>query len=229
MRQLSLRNALAHAGRACNDVSGKHPKHDNGLPTLEVDNYQRKRKYDVMEEPCAKDPQRAAKRTGTHGGVDSVSGLHQRRLSVAVPSVRVPLPVGPPALRAGGWNDLGDGARVGWWPRALAGVAQCMLLALLRNVPWQEHSVRVMGRVVPQPRLVALYADAPSLSYTYSGLTLLPMPWISELLEVRAALHKLLGADTVEFNTCLLNHYRDGRDQIRWHAGMRCVVFILTR
>jgi hypothetical protein len=34
-----------------------------------------------------------------------------------------------------------------------------------------------MGRRVQQPRQICYFADSPTLTYTYSGLTLSPLPW----------------------------------------------------
>lgn len=86
--------------------------------------------------------------------------------------------------------------------------------ALLDLVPWEQRRVRVYGREVPQPRLVAWFGD-PGRSYTYSGLTLDPSPWTSLLVELRSACEAIAG---VAFNSGLANLYRDGRDSLSWHA-----------
>ncbi|MFZ0254318.1 MAG: alpha-ketoglutarate-dependent dioxygenase AlkB [Gammaproteobacteria bacterium] len=86
--------------------------------------------------------------------------------------------------------------------------------SLLHNIPWQQHTVTVYGRSLPAPRLSAWYGD-PGASYRYSGLRLQPLPWIQTLLEVKAAAQALAGVD---FNSVLLNLYRDGRDSVGWHS-----------
>lgn len=53
------------------------------------------------------------------------------------------------------------------------------------EVGWEHREVRVMGRRVMQPRLVAYMADDPSLCYTYSGLTLPTLPWSPAVAEVK--------------------------------------------
>lgn len=85
---------------------------------------------------------------------------------------------------------------------------------LVAKVPWQQHHVRVFGRDVPQPRLVAWFGD-PDRRYTYSGLTLEPLRWTEPLTALRSRCEEL--ADT-RFNSGLANLYRDGKDSVAWHA-----------
>lgn len=42
---------------------------------------------------------------------------------------------------------------------------------------WQQRDLVIFGRTVAQPRLIAYMADPTTPPYTYSGLTLQPMPW----------------------------------------------------
>ncbi len=53
------------------------------------------------------------------------------------------------------------------------------------EVAWESRKVRVMGRVVDQPRLIAYMADDPGIKYTYSGLTLDPKPWSPAVAEIK--------------------------------------------
>ena len=87
-----------------------------------------------------------------------------------------------------------------------------LLRVLTAETPWEQRSVRIQGREVPQPRLVSWHGDA---AYSYSGLTLRPNPWTPLLLRMRESLRALTGAD---FNSVLLNRYRGGRDSIGMHA-----------
>lgn len=41
--------------------------------------------------------------------------------------------------------------------------AAALFEQLRRELPWEQRSVRVMGRTVPQPRLIAYQADGPEL------------------------------------------------------------------
>lgn len=115
-----------------------------------------------------------------------------------------------------GLTDLGDLAAVNYLPRTWSPAASARLLIELKDeVAWEHREVRVMGRTVMQPRLVAYMADDTSLAYTYSGLTLTPLPWSPAVQEIKAALEASSGAS---FNSCLLNLYRDGSDTMGWHS-----------
>ena len=89
------------------------------------------------------------------------------------------------------------------------------IFARLRSeTAWQQRSIHIMGRTVRQPRLTAWYGD-PEASYTYSGLKHDPLPWTETLTLIREQLFDMLGA---QFNSVLLNLYRDGNDSIGFHS-----------
>lgn len=121
----------------------------------------------------------------------------------------------PHILQAPGWTDLGQQSELGWWPGSLAAGAEHYMTSLQGGTPWQQRQVRIMGRMVPQPRLVALMADGPHLRYTYTGLTLEPIQWSGVVLQIKQHVEELTGA---KYNTCLLNYYRSGSDHISWHS-----------
>ena len=85
---------------------------------------------------------------------------------------------------------------------------------LKEETPWKQDNVTVFGKTYPQPRLTALY-DIHGKSYTYSGLTLNPLPFTLLLERLRL---KVQLESQAEFTTCLLNLYRDGQDSNGWHA-----------
>lgn len=85
---------------------------------------------------------------------------------------------------------------------------------LYSKINWQQYNIKIFGKTLPQPRLTAFYAETEQ-SYTYSGLTLLPLSYTSEL----KTLHKLIELVTpARFTHCLANLYRDGRDSMGLHA-----------
>jgi alkylated DNA repair dioxygenase AlkB len=88
------------------------------------------------------------------------------------------------------------------------------LAFLLESAEWAQREVKVYGKIYPQPRLTAWYGD-PEASYTYSGLTWEPLPWLPLLATWREQLQQALG---VPFNSVLLNLYRTGQDKMGWHA-----------
>ena len=87
-----------------------------------------------------------------------------------------------------------------------------ILARLLDETPWRADSVVVYGKRYLQPRLTAWYGEA---SYTYSGLTLQPLPLTPLLEAVRAAVEQVTGH---RYNSVLLNHYRDGQDCMGMHS-----------
>lgn len=91
--------------------------------------------------------------------------------------------------------------------------AQSVFDELMEAVPWEQRSVQMFGKSVPQPRLVAWFGDGAP--YTYSGLRLEPHPWLPLLVELRQICEKLAGT---RFNSGLANLYRDGKDSVAWHA-----------
>lgn len=86
--------------------------------------------------------------------------------------------------------------------------------ALIRETPWRQETISLYGKTHQQPRLVAWYGD-PGAHYRYSGKTYLPQPWTACLQDLRGRLEAVLG---VEFNSVLLNYYRDHRDSMGLHA-----------
>jgi alkylated DNA repair dioxygenase AlkB len=100
--------------------------------------------------------------------------------------------------------------------RGWLGPAACRELQarLLESIAWEQPQVMVYGRLHAVPRLVAWYGD-PGCCYRYSGLLHQPQPWTAPLAELRHLLADRLGLD---FNSLLLNRYRDGSDRMGWHA-----------
>ena len=88
-------------------------------------------------------------------------------------------------------------------------------LFLLRNqIDWQQESMNMYGKRINFPRLTAWYGDNDK-PYSFSGITLEPLHWLPELLEVKK---KIETAAHTEFNSVLLNLYRNGNDSISWHT-----------
>jgi len=110
------------------------------------------------------------------------------------------------------WN-LDDGGALTLHEHWLAPAkAEQVFATLLEEIDWKQRSIRIMGREVLQPRLTAWYGDA---AYTYSGVTLAPLPWTPLLSELRDH----LVADVGEcFNSVLCNMYRAGADSMGLHS-----------
>ena len=89
-----------------------------------------------------------------------------------------------------------------------------MLGRLLAEIPWQQDSIRIAGRLIAVPRLQCWMGDASS-RYGYSGIRLQPVGWQETVLFIR---HRVQDLVAMEFNSVLLNYYRNGQDSVAWHA-----------
>ncbi len=108
-----------------------------------------------------------------------------------------------------------DHADVWYWPGFLTTArADALFEELSRTIHWQGASLRMFGREIAMPRQMAWVAD-DDLRYRYSGVDMPPQIWPAELNRLRRQLEHCLQES---FNGVLLNHYRDGRDSMGWHA-----------
>lgn len=87
-----------------------------------------------------------------------------------------------------------------------------LMAGLVDEVPWEARPITVFGRTVMQPRLACWFGD---VSYSYSGITLEPRSWSPRLAHVKAGVEDATGQ---QFNSVLVNLYRDGNDSMGWHA-----------
>lgn len=85
---------------------------------------------------------------------------------------------------------------------------------LLKNIPWQQDKINIFGKTHLQPRLTSLHSSNLK-SYTYSGIRMLPNPMSVELSTIKNLLE---GISEIDFNSVLINLYRNGRDSNGWHA-----------
>jgi alkylated DNA repair dioxygenase AlkB len=85
---------------------------------------------------------------------------------------------------------------------------------LLEDTSWEQHELRLFGRLVKAPRLSAWYGD-PGATYAYSGVRLAPREWTAPLLAVKSTVETLCDHT---FNSVLLNCYRHGDDSMGWHS-----------
>ena len=85
---------------------------------------------------------------------------------------------------------------------------------LLRETPWRHDPIKVAGQMRLQPRLTAWYGD-PGAAYTYSSMTMQPLPWTNTLLCIKAAVEEAAGT---RFNSVLINQYRNEQDSVGWHS-----------
>jgi alkylated DNA repair dioxygenase AlkB len=85
---------------------------------------------------------------------------------------------------------------------------------LRKEIQWQQDNIKIFGKIYPQPRLTALYANN-NKSYSYSNITMHPTLFTPTLFEIKSKIEKKIN---LNFTSCLLNLYRDGNDSNGWHA-----------
>lgn len=92
--------------------------------------------------------------------------------------------------------------------------ANALFETLRSQADWKSQAIKIFGREVLQPRLVASYADA-GVQYGYSGLMLKSNLWLPALTEVKNHIENILAP--IHFNSVLLNYYRHQQDSMGWH------------
>lgn len=92
--------------------------------------------------------------------------------------------------------------------------ADVLLASLLASIDWQTEQLKLYGRQITVPRLMAWHGE-PNVHYRYSGVDHVTRPWTRELQEVREVIESRAGHT---FNSVLLNLYRDGNDSMSWHS-----------
>lgn len=101
------------------------------------------------------------------------------------------------------------------WPDFIpANAAEFLLQALIRDVRWQQSRIFIAGQYRVIPRLNAWYGGVGA-EYRYSNTQMVRHDWLPMLEELRRQTADITGHD---FNSALLNLYRDGRDSVDWHS-----------
>ena len=85
---------------------------------------------------------------------------------------------------------------------------------LAHDIKWHSELDSIDGQKVRINRKMAYLSDEPTV-YKYANLSFPGDVWTPHLLEIKNEVSNKLG---VEFNSVLLNYYKDGRDEIKWHA-----------
>lgn len=105
-------------------------------------------------------------------------------------------------------------ARLDYYPEFYTQDESITLMDLLiHKVIWQQNKIKMFGKIYDEPRLTSWFSD-DGLIYTYSGIQLSPNAWIAPLKDIKERIESLSGMD---FNSALLNYYRDGSDSMGWH------------
>lgn len=85
----------------------------------------------------------------------------------------------------------------------------------VETINWRQEDIKMYGKTYPVPRKTAWYGYE-GFNYKYSGILCNPEPWTKELLGIKRVIESFLPES--DFNSVLLNLYRDGSDKVSWHA-----------
>lgn len=89
-----------------------------------------------------------------------------------------------------------------------------LLAQALAEIPWTQDNIQIFGRSVRVPRLSAWFSSV-NATYKYSGLVHQPQPIPEFLVKL---LSEVMARTGFEFNSVLVNLYRDGSHSMGWHA-----------
>lgn len=96
----------------------------------------------------------------------------------------------------------------------LSAPADIVCRRLIEETPWRSETIKLWGRSFAQPRLTAWYGD-PGRDYTYSGIIMQAEAWTPLLQTLKSDVERAVGD---EFNSVLLNYYRNERDSVGYHS-----------
>ena len=108
---------------------------------------------------------------------------------------------------------LGENSSLSYLPQFIATEKSSRLIEKwTKELNWEQSEISLFGRKVAIPRLHYWCGDQP---YTYSGIRFEAVSWTTELAELKAQVEQVSG---LEFNSVLINWYRDGQDSMGWHS-----------
>ena len=105
-------------------------------------------------------------------------------------------------------------------PRFIAPVESTKLFAKINEeTPWEMPEMVMFGKKYPQAGLSTWFTNT-NVSYVYSGIARTPHIMTPLLTDVMNACALATGA---EYNSVLVNLYRDGNDSVSWHSDNEAV------
>ena len=90
---------------------------------------------------------------------------------------------------------------------------------LRESTPWEQPEIVMFGKKYPQAGFSTWHTDT-GVSYVYSGIERVAHPMTEILHEFRQRCEKVTEAN---FNSVLVNLYRDGRDSVSWHSDNEAI------
>lgn len=84
---------------------------------------------------------------------------------------------------------------------------------LITTTPWKQNTQKMYDKMVVTPRLTAWFGDSSKI-YHLGNNDFQVNEWSLELIDLKEKIERFSGN---EFNSVLLNLYRDGNDSVAWH------------
>ena len=85
---------------------------------------------------------------------------------------------------------------------------------LHEHTDWRQETIKVYGKSHLTPRLSCWMGDEHT-TYGYSNTIMKPVAWDKTVLAIKL---KIEEATNTQFNSVLINLYRDGKDSNGWHS-----------
>lgn len=85
---------------------------------------------------------------------------------------------------------------------------------VLKDLVWRQDSITMYGKTHPLPRMTAWHGDE-GITHSYSGIKMVAVKWTPILYKLKIQLEADLNT---EFNSVLVNYYRDGSDHMSYHS-----------
>lgn len=95
-----------------------------------------------------------------------------------------------------------------------------LLAKFIAETPWKQSTQKMWDKEYLTPRLTSWHGDIGT-DYSVSGRISNPNPWTPELLYLKSLVEPIAG---IQFNSVLLNYYRDGNDSVAWHSDRESVL-----
>ncbi|MCU1441741.1 MAG: alpha-ketoglutarate-dependent dioxygenase AlkB [Rhodoglobus sp.] len=95
-----------------------------------------------------------------------------------------------------------------------------LLQKFIAEMPWKQTTQKMWDKAYLTPRLTSWHGDIGT-DYSVSGKISNPNPWTPELLYLKSLVEPVAG---IQFNSVLLNYYRDGNDSVAWHSDRESVL-----
>lgn len=81
---------------------------------------------------------------------------------------------------------------------------------ILHQTKWREYEMEMYDKIVTAPRMISWYEDKDNIGADQNG-----PDWTYDLLTIRGRVER---ETQLEFNSLLLNLYRNGNDGVAWHS-----------